>query len=94
MSPTIRTVADLAAVYNGGVIYTDRGNGSGGPSYIPEDELDRHADPLTQVAEQDDPEAWDLARDAARLQSQPAPTIVCVGPRASGDNGHQAIYAV
>lgn len=94
--PVIHSVSDLARIYGGGIITNDRGNGCGGPGYIGEDEVDDQDDDLDQVAEEQDPDAWRLAREAAILQGLDAPTIVCVGRRdfSVGTNPHQTIYAV
>lgn len=96
---TIKTISDLQAIYDGGIIANDRGNGSGGPQYITKseargDESDEGITPITVVSESDDQDAWDLAVYAAKMLGLPTPTIVAVGMRQSGDNSHQMIYAV
>lgn len=95
MEKTIETVRDLCDVYGGGCLTNDRGNGCGGAGYIAEDADDDIMDTAIEtVDEYDDAEAWELARNAAELNDCDMPTIVCVGYRKSGDNGHQMIYAV
>jgi hypothetical protein len=83
-----------------GVIYTDRGNGSGGPSYIKEiGMMDDDGDlkvwdtEVTPVSEVEDPEAWMLAREAAKLLDLPVPTKVAVDAGAFGPSEYQGIYA-
>jgi hypothetical protein len=81
MAVRINTVADLAAVYGGGVISNDRGSGSGGPQYLSDDDI---KDPnigeaeIEMVSRDADPEAWELAKYAADGFSLPAPTLVGV----------------
>lgn len=77
----IHTVADLADHYGGGVIRNDRGSGSGGPSFVYEDDI---KDPeigeveIDLVSRSADPEAWELAEDAAKALGLPQPSIVGV----------------
>ena len=95
MENTIKTVRDLCNVYGGGCLTNDRGNACGGACYTAEDADDDIMDTdITVVSESDDADAWELARNAAKLNNCDMPTIVCVGDRKSGDNGHQMIYAV
>lgn len=93
----INTVRDLCAVYGGGCIRNDRGNGAGGPSYIAEDSDDDMMDRyISVVTEDDDPDAWRLAREAAEAIGTDRPTIVCV-EEPEGDpncNPYQAIFSV
>lgn len=91
------------------LVYADRGNGCGGAGY--EDATDvynkfereeREDEDLTSVSENDDAEAWELARDAFRdLGLNPAEiSAVYVGERVTEENGrsvpngHQMIYAI
>lgn len=101
LSDLLRDIAGDSLVHN------DRGNGCGGPDY--EDatdvlaEIDREErddESLTLVTEDEDAEAWDLARDAFRALGLDPATIrrVLVGLRLTEvngqpvDNGHQMIY--
>jgi hypothetical protein len=87
------TLRELGNRHGGGVYYNDRGNGSGGPGYTGEDDLDDT--PVTIVTEDEDPEAWELARDAAEALDLDTPTIVAVGDFDSSlSNPYQRIYAV
>lgn len=85
------------------IIHNDRGNGCGGAGY--EDSIDVYAEiereeredeDLVGVTASEDPEAWELARDAFRLLGINPDTIraVYVGERADGDSGHQMIYVI
>lgn len=98
------TLRDLFRDAPGSIIRTDRGNGCAGPVLIgTEDDLEDDAldEELTKVTEEQDPDAWHLAREAlavARTGSGTGapggrePTIVAIGKRGEGDNGHQTIY--
>ena len=98
----ISTIADLARVYNSGVLHADRGQGCGGPGTI--DEIDALMDDtaVTQVTEAEDSEAWQIARRAADVvgRGDDPLTIVCVGEIDTDDRGfvpsnpYQAIYAI
>lgn len=103
MATRIHTVADLAAVYDGGVMSNDRGSGSGGPKYLSEEDI---KDPDIGEAEIDivtrdaDPEAWELAEDAAKALGLDRPNLVGVRDvDLDPDNpyeglAYQIIYAV
>ena len=84
------------------LIHNDRGNGCGGPGR--EDATDvfhsiargeREDEPLTE-AEDDDVEAWELAREAFRAHglNPGGLSLVYLGARKGGDNGHQVVFAV
>lgn len=94
----IKTLSDLQSLYDGGIVTNDRGNGAAGPMYLEEQEV-RGTDSelgdveITMVTEDEDPQAWELARDAHRDHKLPAPTLVAVGRRMPGDNGHQDIFS-
>ena len=95
----ISTLSDLQAIHDGGIVTNDRGNGAAGPMYLEEQEV-RGMDSelgdveITMVTEEEDPQAWELARDAHRAHKLPAPEMVGVGKRMPGDNGHQDIFSV
>ncbi len=95
----IKTLSDLQALHDGGILTNDRGNGSAGPQYIPEEDARGEdsaegATSITVVTEEEDADAWRLARESAEANELPAPTVVAVSKRNSGDNGYQQIYAV
>ena len=85
------------------IVHNDRGNGCGGAGY--EDSIDVYAEiereeredeDLVGVTASEDPEAWELARDAFRLPGNNPDTTRAdyVGERADGDSGHQMIYVI
>lgn len=81
MAVRINTVADLAAVYGGGVISNDRGSGAGGPKWISDDDLkdpDIGEAKIAMVSRDEDREAWELAEYAADGFGLPAVTLVGV----------------
>jgi hypothetical protein len=82
----------------GGLVLNDRGNGSGGPRYIfessivcalepPHDQaLDWNKD-VTPVTEEDDPEAWQLIREAFEaLDIEGSPEAVALAVYDEGQN--------
>lgn len=88
------TLRDMLQRVSGGIIQTDRGNGSAGPLYLGE-ELDdeQAATRIMYVTEAEDPDAWRLAREALEPLGIAAEIeIVAVGERDDGDNGYQAIF--
>lgn len=96
-----KTLSDLVRDISGcSLIHNDRGNGCGGPGYESADEVLREIEDGDRddesIAEAEDAEAWDLARDAyTACGLNPAGiSAVYLGERADGDNGHQTIYAV
>lgn len=80
------------------IITNGRGNGCGGPGFIKLQDWGDMTEEVTEVDEEDDAEAWELARDACEAHGCPEPTRVFVGVRAcKGEfydpSGHQMIYA-
>jgi hypothetical protein len=96
----ITTLSDLQAVFDGGILTNDRGNGAAGPQYLPEEdarglESTEGATPITVVTEQEDPDAWRLAREACDANGCSfSPIVVAVGNRNPGDNGYQQIFCI
>ena len=94
------TLSDFAQLIAGGVVQTDRGNGSAGPLYLGEmDEDDKRADwadiPAELVTEDEDPDAWRLAREALEalgIAGDVEHVAVAVGERGEGSNPYQVIY--
>ncbi len=94
------TLRDFAADVPGAIVGTDRGNGSAGPVRLGlAEDIDDEAldEEVTLVTEEEDPDAWYLAREAAHAASDGTGrpievSKVAVGERADGDNGHQAIF--
>ncbi|MFA5379215.1 MAG: hypothetical protein WC455_25895 [Dehalococcoidia bacterium] len=104
MATTIVTLRDLWETIgdcNAGVVRNDRGNGSAGPAYIDAATVADCADiPLRPVGEDEDEEAWELARHAHQSLRLDPPTIVCTGEEQHpageylSSNPYQAIYSV
>jgi hypothetical protein len=99
------TLLEFASSAIGGLITNDRGNGCGGPRYIyessivcalePPHEIDWGKD-VREVTEGDDPEAWQLIRDAfTALEIEGSPDAVAVVVRENNgeSNPHQLIVA-
>ena len=88
------SMCELVDIASGGIIRTDRGQGSAGPLYLGEgrdDLADSLDDVVEPVSEDDDPEAWRLAREALTALELPGePEHVCLGEQS--DDGYQAIY--
>ena len=98
---TIKTIKQLASVYDCDVATNDHGNGCGGPGYIPYGDACEDATPVTQVTRDSDPEAWQLAESAKAALGAGCsdPTVVCVGDEQwDGEhrpsNPYQRIYFV
>jgi hypothetical protein len=101
----VRDVAELVSGVGGNcLVLNDRGQGSAGPSSLDLDDIDAetlsaHVD---EVSEDEDPQAWELARDAyaTLIGAGHAPTRVWAGEpdHGSGEflqsNPHQTIYAI
>ena len=101
---TTMTVREMRLLAPSTLATNDRGNGCGGPGFVPEISEGEHesdADIVTTVTRDEDPEAWELALDAQRtVTNDPNETISCVAvgePRNTGEtidsNPHQMIYA-
>jgi len=91
---TTLTIRQMLARVSGGLVTNDRGNGSGGPGYIHEDETDSDvlATEVSLVSESDDLEAWQLAREAADAVDSGDIELVAVTAR-HAPSDHQMIYA-
>ena len=74
---------------------TDRGQGIAGPCLLASDDTEWEAinAPLCEVSEEEDPEAWELARKALGGDGV-EPSGVWVGRRGPGSNPYQAIYTI
>lgn len=86
------TVGEFRKAAAGGVVTNDRGNGCGGAGYIAEHDEDTGSndDIVSTVTEDEDPEAWQLAREACKdLDLPDALEVVAVR---HGDNGYEEIY--
>lgn len=82
----------------GGLVLNDRGNGSGGPRYIFESSIVCALEPphnqaldwdkdVIPVTEEDDPEAWQLIRDAFEaLDIEGSPEAVALAVYDEGPN--------
>jgi len=94
------TFADLQRRCQGGIVRNDRGNGSAGAVYLGEriDDNDTLDQSITFVREDEDPDAWRLAREAfADLGFEGEPEFVAVGENLfhggnANASSHQAVY--
>jgi hypothetical protein len=98
---TLRDLWETIGDCNAGVVRNDRGNGSAGPAFIDADAVADCGDtPLTAVGEDEDEEAWELARHAHQSLRLDPPAIVCTGEEQHpageylSSNPYQAIYSV
>lgn len=83
----------------GGLVLNDRGNGSGGPRYVHESSIVCALEPphdqaldwdkeVREVTEDDDPEAWQLIRDAFEaLEIEGGPEAVALAVYDEGRDG-------
>lgn len=83
----------------GGLVLNDRGNGSGGPRFIEESSIICALEPphdqaldwdkeVREVTEDDDPEAWQLIRDAFEaLEIEGGPEAVALAVYDEGRDG-------
>ena len=95
----MNTLSDLQSIYDAGVITNDRGNGCGGPGFIAEDDARGDETQIVFVTRDEDPQAWELATDAASVLGLPLPTYVGIGEASHPgefleSNPHQMIYSV
>lgn len=87
------TLAQFARRVSGGVGYTDRGQGDGGPQWLGElADLADDETALTLVSAADDPDAWERALKAADALGCGGVEHVAVGEPGDGDNPYQGIY--
>jgi hypothetical protein len=91
---SINTLEDLRSYVSGGLCVNDRGNGCAGPHYLAEhEEIDFGYTPVKLVTEQEDPDAWRLAREACAALGVGSEAFECVAIGERVDNGYQAVYA-
>jgi hypothetical protein len=98
---------DFAAKAAGGLVTNDRGNGAGGPGYVTEsaiyaartggeDDSINWDQPVNPVTEEEDADAWRLAREAYAAQGiagEPEAVAVAVYSHRGGSNPYTQIVA-
>lgn len=94
----MNNLIDFAAQASGGIVTNDRGNGAGGPGYVTEsaiytartggedDSID-WGQPVALVTEEEDADAWRLAREAFdTLEIEGEPEAVAIAtPKTRGE---------